>query len=207
MKLRIALLALSFTLSLPLWAADPGQAGQAWEEIRQGIACHDQAQTAPERNIEQGKALLYPHMNTSPLAKGYYGSLLTLEAGLYARRNNVLRAMTLLDEGTSLIDESVRAAPDLVDLHALRMINSYEVSNQSPMDRYDMMKTDIDWFEERRNQLSGDLKGMLELYKGFYYLKNRRIAAALDAFELCVKVSPGSPEAREAERQLRRYGE
>jgi hypothetical protein len=87
------------------------------------------------------------------------------------------------------------------------MINSYEVSNQSPMDRYDMMKTDIDWLEARRNQLTANTKGMLELYKGLYHLKNRRIAAALNAFEACVEVSPGSQEAREAERQLQRYGE
>ena len=191
-------------LSLPLGAAE---SGQALEDIRRGIACHERAVTVPENNIEQGKAVLYPYIDEYPLAKGYYGSLLTLESAGHARRNSMLRATSLLDEGIALIDEAVRAAPDLVELRILRMINSYELSSHSPFDRYGIMKTDLDWLEARRNQLTPEPRGILELYKGLYCLKNRRIAAALDAFEACIRVSPGSQEAREAERQLQRYGE
>ena len=202
-KLQAALLLLP-ALSLPMGAAEPGQ---AIEDIQRGIACHERAVTVPENNIEEGKAVLYPYIDGYPLAKGYYGSLLTLESAGHARRNSMLRATSLLDEGIALIDEAVRAAPDLAELRILRMINSYELSSHSPFDRYGIMKTDLDWLEARRNQLTPEPRGILELYKGLYCLKNRRIAAALDAFEACIRVSPGSQEAREAERQLQRYGE
>jgi len=188
-------------VSLFLWAADP------MEEINRGIGYHERAQTEPEGNIERGQEILRPYINEYPLAKGYYGSLITLEAGAYAKRNNVLRAMALLDEGTSLIDEAVRSAPTLAELRVLRMVNSYALSNQSPLDRYGIMKTDIDWLEANRNLLDAKLRGLLELYKGLYYLKNSRINNAITAFEACITVSPRSPEAREAERQLKRYGE
>ncbi|MDR0640840.1 MAG: hypothetical protein LBG07_00100 [Treponema sp.] len=196
-----ALLFLLPALSLPLGAVEPEA------DIQRGIACHERAVTVPENNIEEGKAILYPYINGYPLAKGYYGSFLTLESAGHARRNNMLQATSLLDEGTALIDEAVRSAPDLVDLRVLRMINSYEISSHSPFDRYGIMKTDMDWLEARRNQFMASLLGILELYKGLYCLKNRRITAALAAFEACIRVSPGSQEAREAERQLQRYGE
>ncbi|MDR2601444.1 MAG: hypothetical protein LBC53_03195 [Spirochaetaceae bacterium] len=176
-------------------------------DIEAGIECHDLAQTAPEGNIDRGKALLAPLINEYPLAKGYYGSLLTMEGGYYEKRNNVIRAMALLDEGTRMIDSAVMEAPDLLDLRMLRMINSYEISVQSPVNRYGVMKTDIDWLDSHRNQMNEVLTGMTELYKGLYYLKARRLNEAIAAFEACIRASPNSAEAVEAEKQLRRYNE
>jgi tetratricopeptide (TPR) repeat protein len=177
------------------------------DDIKEGIRYHDLAQTEPEGNIDRGKALLAPLIAGYPLAKGYYGSLLTLEGGYYAKQNNVLRAMALLDEGTGMIDAAVREAPGLLDLRMLRMINSYELSVQSPVNRHDIMKTDIDWLDAHRNQMNSVLTGMAELYKGLYLLKNRRLAEAIAAFEECIRASPNSTEAAEAEKQLRRYSE
>ena len=58
-KLWAALLLLP-ALSLPLGAAEPGQ---AFEDIQRGIACHERAVTVPENNIEEGKAGLYPYID------------------------------------------------------------------------------------------------------------------------------------------------
>jgi tetratricopeptide (TPR) repeat protein len=181
--------------------ADPAR------DIAEGIRYHDVAQTEPEGNIDRGKALLAPLIHEYPLAKGYYGSLLTLEGGQYEKRNNVLRAMALLDEGIRMIDDAVMEAPDVLDLRMLRMINSYELSVQSPVDRYEIMKTDIDWLVAHSSQMNNTLTGMTELYKGLYYLKVRRLNEAIAAFETCIRVSPNSAEAVEAEKQLRRYAE
>jgi tetratricopeptide (TPR) repeat protein len=181
--------------------ADPAK------DIEEGRRYHDLAQTEPEGNIDRGKALLAPLLTEYPLAKGYYGSLLTLEGGYYAQRNNVIRAMALLDEGTRTMDAAVTEAPDIVDLRMLRMINSYELSIQSPVNRYDLMKTDIDWLEAHRNRMGSTLAGTMELYKGLYWLKARRLTEAIAAFEACIRTSPNSAEAAEAEKQLRRYSE
>jgi hypothetical protein len=85
------------------------------------------------------------------------------------------------------------------------MINSYELSGSSPVNRYAVMKTDIDWLEAHRNDLSNSDAGILDLYKGLYCMKARKPTEGIAAFESCMAVSPGSAEAKEAEKQLARY--
>lgn len=175
--------------------------------IEEGIRYHNLAETNPKENIEKGKEILLPLIETSALAKGYYGSLITLEAGVYESEKNVIKAVQYLEKGTTLLDEAVLASPDNFDLRFLRMINSYELSNKSPMNRYKIMKTDIDWLESGRVSLSSGAVGLLDLYTGLYLVKARKLGPAIDAFESCIEVSPGSPEALEAQKQLDRYGE
>ena len=185
-----------------------GETADSFEEkLKEGIRLHNEARLDPAVNIEKSRKILGDLMDKSPVAKAYYGSLITIEAGLYAEKKNGIRALSLLDEGTHLIDEAVRMAPDDPDLHLLRMINSYGVSRSSPLNRYQVMKKDIDWLDER--QLSPDpvRQGVIELYRGLYLARSRRIDEALEAFEACVTISPGSSEAAEAERQLMLYAE
>lgn len=176
-------------------------------DISEGIRYHNLAETSLVENIEKGKQLLYPLIDTYSLAKGYYGSLLTLEAGVFEKNKNVIQAMNYLEKGTALLDEAVIDDPHVVDVRFLRMINSYELSNQSPMNRYKVMKVDIDWLDARREQFTPNEIGLLDLYKGLYLIKARKLGAAIAAFESCVAVSPGSAEAEEAKKQLRRYAE
>lgn len=176
-------------------------------DIAEGIKYHNLAEISPEGNIEKCENLLSPLIDKYPLAKGYYGSLLTLEAGVFEDKKSVIKAMNYLEKGTALLDEAVVDGPSVVDLRYLRMINSYELSNQSPMNRYTVMKTDIDWLDARRSQLSPSELGLLDLYKGLYLIKARKLSAAITSFESCVAVSPGSSEAEEAKKQLSRYTE
>lgn len=175
--------------------------------IQEGIRFHNLAETNPSENIEQGKKILFPLIEKNSLAKGYYGSLITLEAGMYEAEKNVLKAVQYLEKGTVMLDEAVDSSPDIIDLRFLRMINSYELSNKSPMNRYKIMKTDIDFLELARANLNSSLAGLLDLYSGLYLLKARKLGPAIDAFECCIEVSPGSPEAEEAQKQLDRYAE
>ena len=64
------------------------------------------------------------------------------------------------------------------------------------------MKTDIDWLEAHRKDLSNSDAGILDLYKGLYCMKARKPTEGIAAFESCMAVSPGSAEAKEAEKQL-----
>ena len=185
--------------------ADTG-AGSFDEKLREGIKLHNEARVDPA-NIEKGKAILESIQKESPIAMAYYGSIITLEAGQYAKNKNGIKALELLKTGTDLIDKAVASTPSLPDLRFLRMENSYEVSIGSPLNRFKIMKTDIDWLEARMKGYEPSLQGTVELYKGLYLVKSRKLDEGLSAFDACIAVSPGSPEATEAKKQIDRYAE
>jgi hypothetical protein len=87
------------------------------------------------------------------------------------------------------------------------MENSYEVSMSSPVNRFKEMKADIEWLTARESSLDAKWQGSLELYRGLYLAKAHKLDDALAAFDKCIAVSPGSPEAMEAKKQLDRYAE
>jgi tetratricopeptide (TPR) repeat protein len=174
--------------------------------LAEGIALHDAAMKDSSK-IEKGKEVLEPLIETSSVAKGYYGSLVTLEAGVYADKKNVIKAMSLLNKGSALIDAAVDSDPDNEDLRFLRMENAYEVSESSPLNRYKVMKKDLDWLDSRKASYDKAWQGVIELYKGMYLVKSKKIDEALDAFDACIAVSPGSPEAARAESEIDRYSE
>ncbi len=184
----------------------------AWSETRsdaldRGIAFHDAARLRPIPNIENGKKELFPLIGADPLAKAYYGSLVTLEAGEAYKAGDEIKSASLLVEGTRHIDEAIVSAPDNEDLRFIRLVGSYEISASSPMNRYKEMKADLDWFDARQGTLSKEGQATVELYRGFYLIKAKRIDAAMDAFDACVALSPKSEMAATALKQLALYGE
>ncbi len=175
--------------------------------LDEGIRLHDAARNDPGGNLEQGKKILGSLKDSSNLARAYYGSIITIEAGTYADRKNAIKATSLLSEGTSLIDDAVQKEPDNAYIRFLRMINSYEVSINSPLNRFKTMKEDIDWFSSRKATFSAAEQGIIELYRGLYCVKARKLEEALDAFNACIAISPGSPEAKMAKEQIAKYTE
>jgi hypothetical protein len=185
--------------------ADTG-VGSVDEKLREGIKLHDASRLDPA-NIEKGKAILESIQKDSPVAMAYYGSIITIEAGQYAKNKNGIKALELLGKGTGIIDKAVASTPNLPDLRFLRMENSYEVSIGSPVNRFKIMKTDIDWLDARKKDFTPALQGTIELYKGLYLVKSRKLEEGLSAFSACIAISPGSPEAIEAKKQIDRYAE
>jgi len=176
-------------------------------KLQEGIKLHDAARIDPEANIKKGEELLSSIQAESPIAKAYYGSIITLEASEYAKKKDVLKALELLSDGTKLIDAAVTQSPDIPDIRFLRMENSYEVSQSSPLNRYKAMKQDVDWLDAHKTQFEAKERGIIELYKGFYYVKAKKIDDALSAFDACIEISPKSKEAVEAQKQIDRYAE
>jgi tetratricopeptide (TPR) repeat protein len=176
-------------------------------QLAEGIKCHDAARIDPETNIKRGEEILSAIQDESPVAKAYYGSLITLEAEQYAAQKDVLKALELLSGGTKLMDAAIKIAPDVSDIRFLRMENSYEISQSSPLNRYKVMKQDIDWLDARKADFSMAEQGVIELYKGLYFARAKKLDAAMDAFDECIRLSPGSPEAIEAQRQIAHYAE
>ena len=204
-KIRFALLgaALVFVGQLAVFSESPDLASR----LREGISYHDAARLDPEGNIKKGEEILSSIQAESPIAKAYYGSLITLEASGYAEKKDVLKALALLSDGTKLIDAAIKRAPDVPDIRFLRMENSYEVSQSSPLNRYKAMKQDIDWLDAHKTQFEAKERGVLELYKGFYYARAKKMDDAMSAFDECIRISPESMEAAEAQKQIDRYAE
>ncbi len=177
------------------------------ESLDRGIAFHDAARLQPTPNIDNGKRALLPLIATNPLAKAYYGSLITLEAGEVYKAGDEIKSASLLVEGTRHIDEAIASSPDLKDLRYIRLAGSYEISASSPMNRYKEMKMDLDWFDTQQGTLTKDERATVELYRGLYLIKAKRLESALDAFDACIALSPQSEMAATARKELALYGE
>lgn len=177
------------------------------ERLSEGIRYHDAARVDPQANVKKGEDILSAIQDESPVAKAYYGSLITLEAEQCAAQKDVLKALKLLSDGTKLMDAAVKTAPDLSDIRFLRMENSYEVSQGSPLNRYKVMKQDIDWLDARKDTFTAKEQGVIELYKGLYFARAKKLDVAMSAFDECIRLSPGSPEAGEAQKQIDHYAE
>jgi hypothetical protein len=204
-KLIVAFVALAAFLGSIAFAENADAALDA--QLAEGIRLHNAAEkdADPAANVAKGKEILSQIKDRSPIAKAYYGSILTIEANVWYQKKNLIKSLSVLDEGLSTIDAAVKAAPDVPDLRFLRMINSYEVTQGSPKNRYKIMKVDIDWLVAREKSFSPENQGSIELYKGLYLAKSHKVDEALDAFNACVAISPGSPEAAEAQKQIDKY--
>ncbi len=171
------------------------------DRLREGLEYYALAQEDPGY-LEKAKESLGPLAESLPLAKAYYGCLRTMEAGAYAEKNRLIKAMSLLKEGASLMDEAAQAAPDVAEIRFIRLANSYDLSSSSPFNRDKVMKEDLLWIEARADRLEAKDRGVFLLYKGLYLLRMRKRNDARAAFEECRAVSPGSPEAAEAEERI-----
>ena len=190
----IAVVAVSSRVSVSALADDA--------RVAEGIRYHNEARLKPDDNLAKAKEILGSLEAKSPIARGYYGSAITMEASVCADEKKYMKSLSLLKEGVKYIDSAVKDAPELADLRFLRMINSYELSVGSPVKRFKEMKADIDWFDQRIDRFNAEERGEILLYKGLYFVKAHQEEEATAAFDACIKASPGSREAAEAQKQL-----
>lgn len=193
-------------LALPLRAADRDPALPA--DLSEGIDLHNAALAKPDlETIQKAKSLLEPLAERIPLAKAYYGSAISLEAGAEAKGGNALKALALLDDSSRLIDQALASDSENPELRFLRMENCYGVSSDSPVNRWPVMKEDLDWLDRRRAAFASAERAVIDLYAGLYLARSRDIEGALDAWDSCVREAPQSPEAAEARALLAKYGD
>ena len=190
----IAVIAVSSQASVAALADDA--------RVAEGIRYHDEARLKPAENLAKAKEILGSLEAKSPLARGYYGSALTIEASVCANEKKYMKSLSLLKEGVKYIDSAIKDAPELADLRFIRLINSYELSVGSPVKRFKEMKADIDWFDQRLDRFSAEERGEILLYKGLYFVKAHQEDEATKAFDACIAASPKSREATEAQKQL-----
>ncbi len=174
-----------------------------------GIVYHNLTRLNPEKYIDKALRCLEAAYNNSkaPLALAYYGSALTLQAGIYADEGDIFKATALLEKGINFIDEAVGHAPDLSDLRFLRLVNSVALSEASPLNRMDMAKQDLSVLESRYNSFNARQKAVFRLYQAKIAIFDGRIEDALGSLEQSIRECPHSDIAKQAEALLAEWEE
>jgi tetratricopeptide (TPR) repeat protein len=169
-----------------------------------GIVCHNLAANGLGEYIP--KAIDYcrqaSEKKPSPLALGYLGSALTLQAGNDFRKNDMQAAMQNLQEGVRQLDEGVAQSPKNVSLRILRVENSLALSEGSPLNREDKIKEDMAFLKSAYDSLPAELRSFFYLKEAQLYLKSKNIDLAAQSFEKAIQAAPASANARQAQAAL-----
>jgi tetratricopeptide (TPR) repeat protein len=171
-----------------------------------GIVYHNLS--SPKNENHLNKALEFTRTavekTKNPLASGYYGSSLTIQAGAYYEKGDMMGAMSKLEEGIKIMDKAVEQGPDNIDLRVLRILNSYGISSASPINRFDIIKKDLAFLKQKYETLSSQFKSFYNLYSGIAALKNNNPDQAVACFEKAIKCAPQSRYAKIAKRRIDR---
>lgn len=126
------------------------------------------------------------------LALGFLGSAITIRASFEYENNDVLKSLNSLEEGAKIIDKAVNASPESSDIRILRLINSVEVMESSPINRKKEIEVDIDFLQNRADQMEKDSLAELLYYKARYEIFIEDIDSALLSLEQSIRSSPNS---------------
>ena len=141
-----------------------------------------------------------------PLALAYLGSAITLQGRAAAERNDVFTASAKVETGLAKIEEALKAAAkekkDQQSVHILRMMNAVNLSEESPFDRYKVVKVDLDWLGGRLAGLNPGTKAIYHYSMAMYLKKNNKIDESFKSFEACIKVDRKSFFAKKSEKIL-----
>lgn len=210
-KKIIAALTIITSINLPFFAKDTTAAKnlEINSDIQTAIELHDK--TRVENNMvyaERACKLLEPYIKENAVATAYYGSVQTLIAGIVSGKNPI-KALEYLQLGGEYLDDAVEMASESAEIHLIRLENGIEVSRNSPINRYSVIKKDVNWFldDDKILSLDDEIKAEAYLYCGHYMLDSGDLDYALELFEECVSVKPESNFAKMANKMLDKYTE
>lgn len=174
----------------------------SYKSLYLGIVYHNLS--SPKNEDYLNKALEFTRRavekTKNPLASGYYGSSVTIQAGAYYEKGDMMGAMSKLQEGIEIIDKAVEQGPDNIDLRVLRILNSYGISSASPINRFDIIKKDLAFLKQKYETLSSQFKSFYNLYSGIAALKDNNTDQAVAYFEQAIKCASQSSYAKRAKR-------
>jgi len=200
--MRIKLTVLLFTLlSFGMFAQNLDA------DLKKAIELHDTA--AFNNSVEQTlkcQELLLPYIEKDAVCRAYYGSAITIEASFY-EKSNPIKALALLDKGSSFIDSAVKMDSSNFIVRILRLTNGVEVSSSSPLKRYKVIKEDVAWFEAHGINYGKDEDARLYYTIALYYIAAKDIDSALYALDDCLATKSSDPVVKKAEELIRRYEE
>lgn len=165
-----------------------------------GIIYHNIAITDTEQYVEKAEFHLgkYLKLKESSIALGYLGSVITIKASVSEAAGNFLQALTLLEEGSKMIDQAVEDSPDIINLRILRITNGYDVTRASPVERTDVLLIDLDFLKTQYDSLDQEIKCFYHLYLGRIFLDDNRIIEGITELERAVRCAPASEYGKNA---------
>lgn len=167
-------------------------------DLVMGIAYHNMAGEGLNSDfIKKSIELLEGEYKRSdnPLALGFWGSALTIRSSYEYNSDDVLKSLSSLEKGLSLIDKSVEIDPTSLDIRFLRLINSVEVAESSPLNRDDVIEEDIKYFDSILGELSKDNLAQYLYFKARYQILSDDVDEAIFSLERALTVAPGSDYA------------
>lgn len=174
-----------------------------------GIIYHNLATAGQDQQLS--KALKYTDdafkKTKNPLAQAYYGSAITLEANVAYKKGDVATASAKLDQGSKIIDLAVQSSPNDIGIRMLRINNAISISEASPFNRYDVIRTDLAFMKTKLGSLPTDVKACYYYMSGKVAVKDKKIDDAIVFFEAAVKSAPTSVYAAQARKQLALFAE
>ena len=209
MKIRLLMagvLSVMFTVSV---FADEGRQNA---QVSKGIEYHNLSRADGGKdasaNIEKALSTLEPFVSSDAIACAYYGSALTIKAGIISEKNPI-KSLSYLEEGSSYLDKAVSMKTDDIELRMIRLENGIEVSRSSPVKRYSVIKEDVDFLLLEKNmcQLSPQDKTEAYLYCGYYFQDAGDLETALDLFEMAVEADSNCGAGKTAQKMLDKYSE
>lgn len=168
-----------------------------------GIALHNICREDSELQNTAVNLLKSSYEDTaSPIALGYLGSVTTMQAGTASAEGRMIAATSSLSKGISLIDQALVEMPDSVYLRFLRVFNSFDVSESSPVSRIETAENDIKWLSEHMNGAGKENEALLYLAKARLALAKDDYDNAFGFFEKTMAAAPGSKAAEKADKLL-----
>ena len=142
-----------------------------------------------------------------PLGQAYHGSAVTLEASVAKKAGKLIKALTLIDEGTKEIDSAEALDPGSIALRLLRIENSLALVEGSPVDRKPQATGDISYLRTRWTELKPEEKAIVDLDSGRLSLADRRLGEAMASWRAAIRDAPDSDAASRARKLLAHYGD
>ncbi|MDC7127233.1 MAG: hypothetical protein PQJ46_16845 [Spirochaetales bacterium] len=172
-------------------------------EIYYGICLHNISRTDAEIAAKAVDVLEAAYEKTeNPIALGYLGSAISIKAGIASEAGNFISATGLLSKGLNKLDEAVNLMPDSDTLRFLRIFNSFDVTETSPVSRIKFVREDIAWMEKRMEGSPKSEIAYLSLAKGKLDLIDKDYDAAFAHLEDAIKTAPESSAAKQADEIL-----
>ena len=188
------------------------KSNSADKDLYCGIVYHNLANGAAQ--IEQREeyatkaiALLSKYRDGDAVGRAYLGSVITIMGGVSASKKKLMDALKKLDEGAKLIDSAVEKSPENISVRMVRIQNAVGVSKTSPMKRWTVARTDVDFLKKNENKLNSTYKANLYYYSGEVYIGEKKTNEALKDYSAAVKFAPESVSGVLARKALAKYSE
>ena len=197
--------------ALPL-IKELGNSNDKDKDLYMGILYHNLA-TNPTNTVKYYKKAInllenyYNKNNNNNLAKGYYGSSITLEASIASDKGDFMKALADLSKGNKIIDEAVKSESDNIPLRIMRANNAISTSDGSPINRYNIAKKDLEYIFTKSDKLDNETISMCYYLYGIIYYKEKKLVKAIECFNNSVKAAPDSEYAAKSKKYLMELSE